>query len=258
MGVGIVTLLVLFAVIASLLWSDRRQDPSIAVLQGRIESIKIERAGFDTISLQKSGIHWTINEPCPLPVNEKRLQPLLDALAPGTHSYTAAEVDLQAAGLSTPAAVVTMNGTPILLGGTDLSGERRYIQRDNRVEFAPEWVLSLVNGGLSALAALEVFIEPLDKLMVADNSSPNNDGSGRSVAELDQWQSLSAQQIVSWPLAAQGQEQYIATDSITLVAMSGEQTRNMTLHNYPEFSALRDENSRCAYIITQASVPALR
>lgn len=189
---------------------------------------------------------WTIIEPCELPANPQRLHPLLDALTPSAHSYAAADVDLDTAGLTHPEAVIELDGQRLLLGRTDLSGDRRYARNGDRVQFVPEWVLSLVEGGLSALASLDIFPQPLTGLEVKD--APGNDG------ELADWQALTAVQIVTWPL--QDGEQ--ATASHELLARFGDydgQARKLALHVYPSYAALRYENAQCAYILPVSSLP---
>ncbi|MGQ7846844.1 hypothetical protein ACUNV4_20335 [Granulosicoccus sp. 3-233] len=251
---GCLLLVVLLCLIAFVWWSDQHSSRQTQAIAYSGQSLRIERPGFATIALtRQEDEQWRIVEPCPLPVNDQRLQPLLDALAPAAHGYASSEVDLDAAGLLDPAAVVYLDEQRLVLGGTDLSGERRYLQRGERVEFVPEWLLSMLNGGLSALAVLEVFPTGLDALSAL--SSPTDDMTlpalNLTADSLEQWRTLSAQQIVSWPLA----------DSETAIAarhleadIAGQRTP-LTLHDFQHFLALRFENAACAYIMPRTSLP---
>lgn len=228
-------------------WNDVREADSVTERADTVHSIRLQRPGFPDIDLlRQSDEHWRIVEPCVLPVNGQRLAPLLDALSPTAHSYAAAEVDLETAGLSKPQAVVQLNQETLLIGQTDLSGERRYLQRGDRVQFVPEWVLSLVNGGLSALASLNVFSQVPDQLLVA--------GAERAALgpdQLDQWRSLTAQQIATWPLQDAGEE----TAARSFIVDFGDRSVNMTLHHYAGYAAIHYENARCAYILPLSSLP---
>ena len=244
---GSVFLTVLLGIIGALMFNEARESGGVIRNQEDIREIRIARPDFaDIVLTQANAVDgFSIEAPCELPANTQRLQPLLDALAPSAHGYAASEVDLQAAGLNTPQATVTLNGTTVDLGGTDLSGERRYLLRDGRVEFAPEWVLSLVNGGLSALAVLEPFTDALTTLSI--------DMTPVTADDLQQWQAISAQQIVSWPLS----DAEAALKTQTLQAESVDDVKTLLLHHYPDFVALHEQNSTCAYLFNASSLPAL-
>ena len=191
-AIGILATLMMYQ-----LWRDSQTDLQLPPGNVDASTIRIEREGFEDITLARNGASWSIKTPCELSANEQRLEPLLGALTPGVHQYEASEVDLQAAGLVSPLAIVTINETAYRIGNTDLSGERRYVQRGNQVAFVPEWVLSLVNGGITALADLAVFAEPIEQLTLTDDQ-----GSEIVLSTADQlrpWQDLSAQQIITWP-----------------------------------------------------------
>ncbi|WP_157735775.1 hypothetical protein [Granulosicoccus antarcticus] len=246
-------LLVLLAGVGAVLWNDfQRSKPQFQQAQADAHSIRIQRKAFADIVMQldAAGL-WSITEPCSLPVNPQRMQPLLDALQPAAQSFAAADVDLEAAGLLDPEAVIVMNEQALALGITDLSGERRYLQRGERIEFVPEWILSLVNGGLSALASLDVFPQPLDELVLLPEQPTELAPEVISVDELAQWQALSAQQIVTWPL----QDSEPATASRSLRAKIGDQQLSMSLHLYPRYAAVRYENAHCAFLISTDSLP---
>lgn len=275
---GSVLLAGLLTLIAWLWWQDRRQSETIEVAAVTASQLRIERPGFPAIALQRNRQgHWFINEPCELPVNEQRLQPLLEALKPSAHSYDSREVDLQAAGLIEPLATLQLDARTLRLGDSDLSGERRYLQRGDRVEFVPEWTLSMINGGLSALARPAVFPNGLQSLHVDQESAGNpdidsqSDGKSDSQSEdqsddqsttddaaiqlpadiLDQWRELQARQIVGWPLP----DQETPLDSRLLHAQTDSGALSFELHDFSRFAAIRFENAACAYIIERSSLP---
>ncbi len=242
----------LMGVVGGVLWTDARNATPALQAQSDVQLIRIQRPGFPDMVLQaNTDGQWSMSDPCVLPINSQRLQPLLDALAPVAHSYAAVDVDLEAAGLLHPEAVIIMNDQVLALGITDLSGERRYLQRGERVEFVPEWILSLINGGLSALASLDVFPQMLDELVVQADQGSESASLSVQAAALPEWQALQAQQIVTWPL----QDSEPATDSRTLVAKMRDQELKLTLQLYTRYAALRYENADCAYLLPASSLP---
>ena len=249
---GSMLLTILLGIIALVWWTDHRQTSLASPSPVIGQSLRIERPGFSAITLRKQlDEQWRIVEPCELPTNSQRLQPLLDALAPATHSYASSEVDLEAAGLISPEALVFLDEQRLALGGTDLSGERRYLQRGERVEFVPEWLLSMLNGGLSALATLDVFPDGLETLDAVPSGPDNSPLPALDPDSLAQWRTLTAQQIVAWPLA----DTETAVASRQLTADIAGQSSTLTLHDFQRFIAIRFENAGCAYIMSRTSLP---
>lgn len=232
-----------------LLWQDTKAIDDQKPLTDLASSVSIQRPGFTDIDLLRNSNGWQMLSPCNLDVNEQRLTPLLDALTPATYQYRSTEVDLEAAGLVAPLATVYINEQEYRIGNTDLRGERRYVQRGNAVEFAPEWVLSLVNGGITALSKLELFTTPLQQLVRVDETGSSRDLSSKDT--LSAWQNISAQQIVSWPppnteltLGYQLQTTDINNNKKTLL-----------VYNTDQFVAIRPEGGACAYILNIDSLP---
>lgn len=236
---------------AYLIWTDYRTASALAPVRVDAQSIRIKREGFEDIELSKMNEQWQMTAPCSLVANEQRLSPLIAALAPGAHQYNASEVDLDTAGLEQPLAVVFINGTEHRLGKTDLDGNRRYLQRGGAVELVPEWVLSLVNGGITAIAQLEVFPTPVKQLTI---NNKNNESSTVVTDSdiLNQWQAVAAQQIVSWPLPDIEME-----NSFQLQAQestSGE-VRTLGVFENESLIALVPGGSQCAYILAPGTLP---
>lgn len=241
-------LFMLLAAIGVVIYNDNKKHTSAQVSPDAIQTLTIQRPDYAELRLQRLDEQWLVTDPCRLPVNQQRLEPLLGALMPAAHSYAANEVDLEAAGLIDPSAVVVLNDTRIAIGSADLNGQRRYIKRNERVEFAPEWILSLINGGLSAIAQLQVFNSPISSIQILDDSNRSYDIPTDSI---NQWQSLSAQQIVSWPLQ---------TPDLPLIVQSldvnhGDTNSQLLLYTYEQFAVMRYENEGCAFILSTDSLP---
>ncbi len=243
------TFSVLLLAMAYILWNERQSKPNALGANNLASSIVIKRKGFDDIQLSKLDETWTMNSPCNVQVNEQRLSPLLEVLSPSAHEYDSQDVDLNAAGLESPQAIIIIDDIEYRLGNTDLQGERRYVQYNNQVAFIPEWTLSLINGGVSALADLNVFNNALNSLTVVIKNQ-----TVRTIAESNElalWQDLSAQQIVKWPLEDNAAEAVfsILTDDVT-------STQSLiSVFNTDEYIAMQYNGSACAFIISPDSLP---
>jgi|GEM_PF-1125943 len=159
-----------------------------------INSITIIRAGHPDIKLIGQADQWQMSTPYTLKVSEQRIDALKQLPNSLGEQYSLAETDLIATGLDRPQASVQLNATLYQLGNTDLSGDRRYVKSGDRVSLAPEWVWSLVHGGVTAFADLNVFDTLPEALFVS--SDDNN-----AVLPLNnqaQWRSLTADKIVAW------------------------------------------------------------
>ena len=250
----IAVLLAAIGMLASLmmyqLWRDSQTAVQLPLGNVNASTIRIEREGFDDITLAKNEASWFIETPCEISANEQRLEPLLGALTPGMRQYDASEVDLQAAGLVSPPAIVTVNETRHRIGNMDLNGERRYVQRGNKVAFVPEWVLSLVNGGVTALADLAVFADPIEQLTLTDEQGSKTVLT--TMEQLQPWQNLSAQQIITWPPDDSASPQPLL--QLSSLAANGEHLL-YTVYNTERFTALTLAGQSCAYILPLDTLP---
>lgn len=244
------TFCLLLLSVAYILWKERQPKLENQGANDLALSVMIKRTGFDDIALSKVEDSWIMNSPCRAQVNEQRLSPLLELLSSDINQYDIKEVDLDAAGLESPSAVVIIGDIEYRLGNTDLQGERRYVQHNNRVGFVPEWALSLVNGGVSALADLSVFNNsPLKSLTVVVDGEPV-----RTIAEASElllWQNLNAQKIVKWPIEGVTPEAFFSI-------LTDDETNNQSLVSIfvtEAYTALQYNGSACAYIITPDSLP---
>lgn len=246
LGLGVLVLGLGIA-IASVIWRDRQRVAESVFLGESVESdarrIEIELPGRDTLILTRQMSAWQIESPCVIAADAQRVNPLLQVLATSPLTYPAGEVDLEAAGLLDPEATITIDADSVILGGTDLSGERRYAQRGDDVALVPEWVLSLANGGLSALAVKRLFPTPPAALTTV---------SGRTL-ELTVWSDLTANQILDWPIA----DAPDATQTARLEARSdtGEVTTFDIVAN-DTWTAIVVADSGCARLFANDVVPA--
>lgn len=248
----------LLIIIATIIWSDRNPISSLQQTHALPSRLQIQRPGHIELVMHKQAENeWTLQEPCTLPVNAQRLTPLLNALRPSAHTYNASEVDLQAAGLTQPLSTVLLDDTQVLIGNTDLKGERRYIMRDSNVQFAPEWILSLIDGGISAFANLSMFAFDFQQV-----EATHTDGSAILLSNTDPlwWQELSAQQIVTWPIKDNGTSEVslqlsFLSDSSNSSGISESEKQLATVHRYENFDAVTFEASDCAYILPSDTLP---
>ncbi|MFK8075101.1 MAG: hypothetical protein AB8B84_00850 [Granulosicoccus sp.] len=237
-------LIALLGIIAIILWTEKSGRP-LAVEKNALRTVAIQRPGYADIVLEYTQSQWQLTSPCQAIANPQRVQAFEQLQSPATHSYDAREVDLAEAGLLDPLAVITINGTNLKVGETDLSGERRYIQRGADVEFAPEWILSLVQGGTSAFANLNVFPDAL--------TAVNAGSIDTSTSQLQQWQALTANQVIAWPLKVNVPE-LVQRYSINFI--SPTESGQMIVHEYEAFSAITKSDEHCAYIVSNAALPS--
>lgn len=237
--------MILITGIAALLWSESRERDLLnnkqLNIQSTLRSLEIKRPGKVDIKIRANEDHWLILEPCTIAVNQKRLQPLLSIASPAAFGYNANEVDLDAAGLINPLATVITNNQRIDIGNTDLSGERRYVRRGERVEFIPEWILPLLEGGLSALSNLQVVQDVITSVTVDKLGNTQSDIS----EDPTKWQQLTAQQITPWPMPENTplQPQY----SVTIKSEFDQQ--RLQVFTTAAYAAIVFEDARCAYLL---------
>lgn len=236
-------LIVLLCVITVLIWKDHNHQTD-ALADQRADTVRLLRPDFPELHIKREADGWRMNAPCQMAVNEQRLEPLLGALQANSHQYAASEVDLEAAGLSPSQATVYLNEQRIEIGKTDLQGDRRYVLRQDTVEFVPEWVLSLINGGVSAFAQLHPFGEQLEQLAVNDQAPVDEQ-------ELRSWQNLSAQQIIEFSTLELDDN----NESMHAAATIDGKRFIVELHEASDFIALRFAGAACAYILPTDSIP---
>jgi len=239
--------LLLVLLLATIGFIQLREQPAPTITStNEVARIQIERPQRATIVLQRTGDKWWITEPYRLLANAQRIEPLLGALSSADTGYTRDEVDIAATGLDQPQALVSIDTRLYTLGDKDVSGERRYAQLDERVILVPEWVLSLVNGGVTAFADLRIFIEPIHSLqLVSSDAQPRT-------LEHANWQELTARQIVDWPI---DDMPTITHQARLTVHTANDDARDVELLFTERYAALHVLDASYAYIVELTDLP---
>ena len=252
---GAAALALLLAAIGATLVADRRaaavrETPLVADAP---ERIVIRRDGFADVALVRgagaganSGTDshddadaWRIEAPCSLAASDARVAPLLEALDATRLTRDAAEVDLPGAGLEPPVATLEVDGREVDVGGPDLGGARRYVRAGDRVGFAPEWLGSLIGGGMSALA------EP----WVVDGTVRAVDG---DPALADAWSALEAVQTVEWPV--EDAPAIVEERSVRLELADGREFE-LDVASTRAWHAIRTPGAACARVVGVDELP---
>ena len=248
---GVAALALLLAAIGATLVADRRaaavrETPLAADAPDRIV---IRRDGFADVALVRDAgagtdsdgapDAWRIEAPCSLTASGARVAPLLEALDATRLTRDAAEVDLPGARLEPPVATLDVDGREVDVGGPDLGGARRYVRAGDRVGFAPEWLGSLIGGGMTA------FAEP----RVVDGTVVAVDG---DAALADAWSALEAVQTVEWPVA--GAPEIVGERRVTLELDGGREV-GLDVASTEAWHAIRTAGARCARIVGVDELP---
>ncbi len=184
------TLVALGAVIYSI-QQNKQQPTAQLTTSDTIDSIAITRDGFPDIKLVKRQDQWQMLKPYAIPANSQRIEPLLSLLTLPDAGYAQTDVDMNATGLNNSATSITLNNATFTLGNPDITGERRYVLFNDKVSFVPEWVWSLINGGVTAFADLTVFPNLAEPIFIEDN------GNVDALDNLAQWAALQADKIIA-------------------------------------------------------------
>ena len=216
-------------------------------------SIVIKREGHKDITLVKTESLWNMTTPYELIANAQRIEPLLNLGSASFDGYDKAEVDLPATGLNSPAASITIGGRAILLGKTDATGDRRYALIDNKVSFVPDWVWSLVHGGVTAFSDLTVFSElPDNVFLIKDNNITK-------LTNIEQWQALQADKISAWSNDSTTRQQSQPNNTMWQLSSTEERNPAQPLATLLRFADHTLINTRpgFAFAISNARLDAL-
>jgi len=188
-----VALAVLFLLLLGLAtWMEFGKMRPTPHANANIESIIIKRTGHADITLVKTDSIWKMTTPYELIADSQRIEPLLSLGTASFNGYDQTEVDMSATGLSAPDASIIIGEREFLLGESAADGERRYALIDQKVNLIPEWVWSLVHGGVSAFSDLTVFTQlPKDVFLIKG-------GDILKLANVEQWASLQADRVSAW------------------------------------------------------------
>jgi hypothetical protein len=252
-------ILILLATLAILgaaifmLQQDKPQTAAQLTTSDTIDSISITRANFQPIELARTQDEWHMRAPYAIPANKQRIEPLLSLLTLPDAGYTQTEVDMDAAGLNNTDTSITLNDATFILGNQDITGERRYVLVNNKVSFVPEWVWSLINGGVTAFADLTVLPDISEPLFIEDN------GNVDKLSNIDQWAALKADKIIALAPSSNAQK-LEAPDYELQLAKSAEisDANNIiaSIHVYSGFATVTTQPG-FAYVIALESLAAL-
>lgn len=194
-------LFLLGALVAAILWLELSPVEQRYAPNAEIQKISIKRDGHDTIVLDKNAGVWTLTAPFKLNANAVRIEPLLTLIPGNETGYSPAEVDMAATGLLDSTTSITLNNETIKLGKPGTDGDRRYALINEQVFLLPEWVWSLVHGGVTAFADLTVFTDLPDTLYLHPNDGFDNPRIYPVSARA--WRNLQADKIIPKPKMTQ-------------------------------------------------------
>jgi len=145
----IALLLACAAMAAAMMFIQSSDTPRAAtgLDKDSINRITITQASGDSVVVERQGEQWQITQPTKMAANSNRIDPLL-SIATIKPSYPSAEVNREAAGLTSPIASITFNDTVFTIGKPDVSDKRRYAESNDHVYFFPDWVAPLIDSGV--------------------------------------------------------------------------------------------------------------
>jgi len=113
-----------------------------------ISSIHISRTVREPLSFTRDEDSWMLAGDPELPASEFQIPSLLSILQTATtRSYPAAALDLEAAGLEPPQAILTLDDMVFSIGLTAALDNKRYIQLEDTVYLVDDKYQHLLNGG---------------------------------------------------------------------------------------------------------------
>jgi hypothetical protein len=182
------------------------------------------RSGGEELQLRRQTKGWSIESPVSWPAYGAHIDRLLSILnASAEPLANAADANLATLGLQPPAASLLLNDTPLLFGGSNNIGERRYVLLDRALYLLPDVYLAFIAQGLPGLVDRRLLPRPrqLVALRLPGLDILREDGdrwraapaAGFSEEQLrrlaDNWQDLQASRIDYYAGAADGDGQAI-------------------------------------------------
>lgn len=246
------TLAVLGAAIF-MLQQDKPQTVAQLSTNETIDTISITRANFPPIELIRTQDQWHMRAPYAIPANKQRIEPLLSLLTLPDAGYTQTDVDMNAAGLNNTDTSISLNDATFILGNPDITGERRYVLFNNKVSFVPEWVWSLINGGVTAFADLTVLPNVSEPLFIEDN------GNVDKLSNIDQWADLQADKIIALAPSPNAQQLEEPDYQLQLAKSADIADANniiASIHVYSKFATVTTQPG-FAYVVALESLAAL-
>lgn len=244
----------LLSIILFLQWQTRVENLALTRSAESVTRISIARKDSPTIELQKQDNQWWITSPLRIPANDQRIIPLLTVYTNPDLGYSIDSVDLVATGLDDPDVSLSFNDYHVAIGKQALDESKRHALHGNRVRFVPDWVLPLLQGGISAVADLTVFGDELSAITVGSKESTHT-GNGESLdqASITAAKALTAQQFVQWP---RPEQPTILNEYNAEVTVAGENTR-WAMFTTDRYVAMQPANSNYAYVLPISDAPWL-
>lgn len=244
----------LLSIILFLQWQTRIENLVLTRSAESVTQISIARKDSPTIELQKIDNQWWITSPLRIPANDQRIIPLLTVYTNPDLGYPIDSVDLVATGLEDPDVSLTFNNYRVAIGEQAIDETKRHALHGDRVRFVPDWVLPLLQGGISAVADLTVFGDELSAITVGSKESTQA-GNGESLdeASLSAARALTAQQFVEWPRPDQP---IILNEYDAEVTVAGQDTQ-WAMFKTDNYVAMQPANSHYAYVLPISDAPWL-
>jgi len=160
--------------------------------------------------------------------------------------YAITSVDLDATGLNSSEVTLSFDDYEVKIGDLAINGPKRHALHGDRVRFVPDWVLPLLQGGISALADLTIWGNGLSALEFEPNLSFND-------ALLAQAKQLTAQQLVKWPRP----ENPEILDTFAVKATINQAQSDWVIYVTEGYVAFQPVKLNYAYIVARDEVPWL-
>jgi len=252
--------LALLSFIVFLQWKTKNENLVLSRAVSDVTRISIDRKDHPTIVLEKMDDEkidgendgrgkdgqWWITSPLHIPANNQRIIPLLTVYTNPDLGYPTDSVDLIATGLQDPEVIVSFNDYSVAIGNKAIDETKRHALHGDRVRFVPDWVLPLLQGGVSAVADLTVFGDELKDITLTSGLSLNEES-------LNKARELTAQQFVRWP---RPEEPTILSEHEATITRAGESSQ-WTLFKTDRYVAMLPSNTHYAYVLPLSDAPWL-
>lgn len=237
--------LALLAIILVLQWQTKCENLVLSRTAQSVSRIVIERKDHPTIVLEKED-QWWITSPLRMPANDQRITPLLTVYTNPDLGYPIDSVDLMATGLQDPDVNLYFNDYRVSIGNQAIDEAKRHALHGDRIRFVPDWVLPLLQGGISAVADLTVFGNELNAITLSSGDSIDD-------AALGNAKTLTAQQFVQWP---RPEPPEISSQHEVSVNVSGVNTP-WVMFKTERYIAMLPDNANYAYVVPLSDAPWL-
>lgn len=154
--------------------------PLTAFKPETIRRAQIERAGRDTIVLEKQGEKWRIVQPLNLPANEFRAMSVAKiAQAPSFSHFPATGRDLKQYELDAPGVKLTLNDHVFEFGSVNPLDRRRYVRIGDTIHLTGDDAYFRLTGDATGFVSTALWPDvtaPLEEIKLPDRSVRNDNG----------------------------------------------------------------------------------